>query len=693
MGLTDYKRKRHFAKTPEAAGESAPETGWLYVIQKHDASRLHYDFRLELDHVLKSWAVPKGPSLDPSVKRLAVQVEDHPVAYGSFEGIIPQGEYGGGTVLLWDTGSWEPIGDPHAGLRDGKLKFILYGEKLRGGWALIRTRNSNSSKGSTQWLLIKERDAAARGDKMEDILEEQPLSVATGRDLDGIASGNERVLSSQAKQGAKRVSKRCDQPYRPGRGDDWLKIKCLHQDEFVIGGYTEPSGSRVGFGALLVGFHDAQGDLHYVGKVGTGFTSQTLKDLANRFQTLEQSTSPFVDLQRKTGDVVKAHWLKPSLVGQFNYGSRTRDGRLRHASFLGLREDIPAAEVRFQMPIPVEEAVRESTKMASNQRRQPKAVRYPTARPKGSNGTAASEQHEPEADTFAGVRLTHPDKVLYPDGEITKLELAQYFQGVADWILPHLKHRPLVVVRCPDGQGRECFYQKHPGVGTPPQLRQIPIQEKRKTEKYLVVDNVAGLVALAQIGSLELHAWGSREDKLEQPDRLIFDLDPAPEVPWDQVVDSARQVRLFLEDLGLESFLKTTGGKGLHLVVPIARRHDWDEVKSFCKSVAEAIERASPGQYTSNLSKATRTNKIFVDYLRNARGATAVVPYSPRASTNATVSVPITWEELSGNMHSDHFTVRNVLRRLNSLAHDPWSEFSSVRQSLTGPMRKLKSLS
>ncbi len=891
MGLTEYERKRHFAKTPEPAAETGRDTGWRYVIQKHDATRLHYDFRLELDNVLKSWAVPKGPSLDPSIKRLAVEVEDHPVAYGTFEGIIPPGEYGGGTVLLWDTGEWEPVGDPHENLRNGKLKFILHGEKLRGGWTLVRTRSSNPAPHSVQWLLIKERDEEARGADEGDIVEELPLSTASGRDLDGIASAKDRIWSSKEKQkkgpvppkaiaqsrttvkqsashkvaiagGIKQalpgkvevqlatltqnppegeewfheikfdgyrmvcridqskvkfitrnqqdwtdrlkpmisavqrmpvkqaildgevvalqpdgttdfqslqnafrdgraealkyyvfdllylngksllevpleerkralrslldqsgpndvvlfsdhvtgagedfkrqactlhlegmISKRRDQPYRAGRGYDWLKTKCLQNDEFVIGGFTEPKGSRVGFGAVLVGFHDAKGDLHYGGKVGTGFDDAALKELSEHFQLLEQSQSPFVDVERKTGDVRTAHWLKPSLVGQFNYGSRTREGRLRHASFLGLREDKPADQVQLDLPVPVEQAVKKTGPVAAGRRMETISVSRRGSRSTKSAQASTARASDADGQIFAGIRLTHPEKILYPDVGVTKLELAQYLQSVAGRILPYLQHRPLVIVRCPDGQGQACFYQKHPGIGTPSNLRQISIAEKKKTERYLVVDDAEGLIALAQIAALELHAWGSREDKLEQPDRLIFDLDPAPEVPWKRVVDGARQVREFLQDLGLESFVKTTGGKGLHLVVPIDRRHNWDEAKEFCKTVAEAIERAAPGKYTSNMSKAARTDKIFIDYLRNGRGATAIVPYSMRARENATVSVPLAWKELSPKLHSDQFTIRNVLRRLKSLAHDPWSEFGSTRQTLTGPIRKLKAVS
>lgn len=315
-----------------------------------------------------------------------------------------------------------------------------------------------------------------------------------------------------------------------------------------------------------------------------------------------------------------------------------------------------------------------------------------TSRKSATRNIAASN-YDPIAKELAGVRFTHPDKVLYPEQGFTKLQLAQYYMAVADWILPHIAGRPLVLVRCPDGQGKACFYQKHPGIGTPSTLRQILIREKTKSEPYLVVDNAADLIALAQMGALEIHVWGSRTDKLYQPDRLIFDLDPDSEVPWNFVVQSARQLREFLQELGLESFVKTTGGKGLHLVVPIDRRHDWDEAKAFCKQVAELAATADADHYTANMTKIARRGKIFIDYLRNDRGATAIVPYSTRALAGAPVSVPLRWEEVCDRIRSDHYTVANLPRRLASLKHDPWEGIAAVRQSLFNPIKILRSLS
>lgn len=922
MGLREYRRKRHFDRTPEPAGEKSRTKGHAFVIQKHDASHLHYDFRLEMDGVLKSWAVPKGPSLDPAVKRLAVQVEDHPVGYGGFEGTIPEGQYGGGTVLLWDRGTWEPVGDASRGLKEGKLKFQLDGEKLHGGWMLVRSRMRGGKEGR-QWLLIKERDDEAQATKNGDIVETRPLSVATGRDLDQIATDadatwesrkssrsrtrkassrtkpatskaskstrstspkrrekapaallndlaqlegvrkksipasievqlatlteeapqgdewiheikfdgyrmicridhgkpefisrndqnwtgrlqslgkavesfpaaqavldgevvalnaegisdfqalqnvfraggtaelqyyvfdllslegydlrgvrlderkrilkqlfervdSERVLFSEDIPGEGSaffekacdlklegiISKRRDRPYAPGRGYDWLKVKCSHTEEFVIGGFTDPAGARKGFGALLVGTHDKDGDLIYAGKVGTGFDNRTLGALLKQMQTLEQEESPFADRKRRTGPARNAHWIQPTLVVQLTYGNRTRDGMLRHASFQGLREDKPAEDVMPDKAVPVKTAVHKrerknskrrakaskTTKSATHTSRSrkssasPARVRSHSRSTKSRTSVESIEGYDPQKEEFAGVRLTSPDKVLDVETGITKLEYAAYLRDVADWILPHVSNRPLSLVRCPEGRAKQCFFQKHPGPGTPDTLRRVSIREKDGVEEYVVVDDVEGLVSVAQVGALEIHAWGSQADALETPDRLIFDLDPDPSVPWRRVVDGAREVREFLKALGLKSFVKTTGGKGLHVVVPIKPEHDWDTVKDFCKQVADSIVTAAPDRYTANMSKAARKGLIFLDYLRNGRGSTAIVPYSTRARPQMTVAVPLTWRELSPRIQSDHFQLRNVRRRLASLRSDPWKEMARTTQSLTKAVKVL----
>jgi bifunctional non-homologous end joining protein LigD len=400
-------------------------------------------------------------------------------------------------------------------------------------------------------------------------------------------------------------------------------------------------------------------------------------------------------MRQRTGPTRTAHWVAPKLVAQVSFGSRTQDGRLRHSAFLGLREDKPPRDVVEEQAVPLAQVMHESSDAKPQRRRRGTATKSRrSGRPLRRNdaGAANDSLYDARKQEFDGVRLTSLQKVLYPEQGVTKLELARYYRAVADWILPHIVNRPLALLRCPEGRAKACFFQKHPGAGAPETLRQIPVREKQKTEMYVVVDDRAGLISLAQIGALELHAWGSRADKLEQPDRLVFDLDPDPQLAWKRVVASARQVRDFLGELGLESFVKTTGGKGLHIVVPVDRRHDWDETKKFCKHVADAVVAADPSTYTANMAKAARTGRIFIDYLRNGRGATAVVPYSTRAQPGATISTPLTWRELNPRLHSDRFNLRNIFRRLSSLQRDPWEEIDSVRQGLGGPRRILEAL-
>ncbi len=861
MTLKQYQKKRNFRRTPEPTGarrQRAKRPGWLYVVQKHAASHLHYDFRLQIGDTLKSWAVPKGPSLDPSVKRLAMHVEDHPLEYGSFEGTIPEGEYGAGTVMLWDRGTWEPKGDAEAGYRAGKLHFTLHGEKLRGEWVLVRRASPYDRSGKEAWLLFKVRDDEAR--QGFDVLENEPLSVKTGRDVDEIAQGKKSsqgrvkshssvtrangdgrhrsrpsgraklpakfqpqlaTLVKQPPQGDRWLSeikfdgyrmicrieqgkarffsrngldwsdrfphllaaarrlpvkqalidgeivaqqpdgttsfaalqnalserrdgrlvyfvfdllhldghdlrdasleerkqllarligkgrgaihysehtvggaaqafreacklhlegiicKRRDAPYRAGRTTDWLKIKCAYREEFVIGGYTPPSGARHGFGAILVGYHDRSKKLRYAGRVGTGYSEATLAELARRLEEIEQSHSPFADLAGTTGEARGVHWVKPRLVAQVEFSEWTRDGRLRHPSFQGLREDKPAAQVVLERPLSIS-AVKNSDPKSESRRA-----------PKRQRGLRTGDDLAGLDDSlteFGRVRLTHPDKVMYPDVGLTKANLAAYYAKVADWMLPHLVDRPLVLVRHPEGQGHKGFFQKHARTGMPDFLRRLPIREKDETIEYVMVDDLEGLVALVQLGVLEIHAWGCRADKIEYPDRLVFDLDPDPTVQWPRMVESAKQLRAFLADLGLVTFLKTTGGKGLHLVAPIERRHDWDTVKSFCHAVASAVVAADPTRYTATMSKASRHGKIYIDYLRNGRGATAVVPYSTRARESAPVSTPISWEELPKIHSASQFTVQNLPARLARLKADPWKEIASTRQSITASM-------
>jgi bifunctional non-homologous end joining protein LigD len=848
MGLREYRRKRDFKKTPEPAGhapEAPREKGRSYLIQKHAASRLHYDFRLELEGVLKSWAVPKGPSLDPADKRLAMHVEDHPLEYGEFEGIIPKGQYGGGTVMLWDRGTWEPIGDPHKSYRAGSLKFTLKGEKLRGGWALVKIGGRRKDGDDRSWLLIKERDQEARA-RTESIVATEPDSVATGRTIDQIAAAEDRVWQSNrdggedAKPepagvpGARRaplpkfvqpqlatlvehppegdgwlhelkhdgyrilariergraqlfsrnardwtekfpavatalgrlaieqaildgevtvllpdgtssfqalqnfgsspgsgrlaymifdllhldghdltgarledrkatlarlltsasdkaavlrysdhvigkgadffaqacrmgiegiVSKKRDAPYRGTRGPDWLKIKCLKQQEIVIGGYTEPEGSRVGIGALLGGVYE-NGRLVYAGKIGTGFDNRTLRDLQHRLTRLEQKTSPFAS---RPAGAARAHWVKPELVAQVSFSEWTGDGKLRHPAFQGLREDKPASAVVRERPVPVEEETKDEPA------RPPKRQARASSRPSAKSGAEAE---------VAGVRLTHADRVLFTTHGTTKLDLARFYESIATWILPHLEDRPTTLVRCPDGAHKTCFYQKHVGYWAPESLRRVKIQEKRKVGEYLVVDSLASLIGLVQIGILEIHTWNSVVRHLEEPDRVVFDLDPGPGVAWAQVIECARLIRDTLRGLELESFVKTTGGKGLHVVVPLVAGPSWDEMSTFARTVAETIAREHPQHYITSMAKAERKGRIFIDYLRNIRGATSVAAYSTRATPRATMSVPLGWDELTTRITSDHFTIANVPKRLADLGADPWAAYWRTRQKL-----------
>src|SRR6266508_5459509 len=828
--LTTYRRKRDFRRTPEPSGSARPRSrGNSFVVQKHAARRLHYDFRLELDGVLKSWAVPKGPSLEPGEKRLAVQTEDHPLEYERFHGVIPEGEYGAGKVELWDRGAWTPDGDPREGLARGRLKFQLRGKKLHGGWALIRMGGRNGSRnGKENWLLIKERDGTARAGSAEpaapkeaaarrvraprgkrrpaleavsgaregtlpdfvapqlatlvgrapageDWLHEIKLDgyrvlariergrarllTRSGQDwtarFPGVAAAAERLrakgalldgevvildahgishfqsLQEALSQGRTQdlvyfvfdllhldgrdlrslplsarkallarllhgsgktirysehvegqgdsfydkacsmglegiISKQKDAPYRSGRGTAWVKVKCVASQEFVIVGFTEPKGTRAGFGALLLGVYDKDGALTYVGRVGTGFDTRSLKALHEKLQGLERERFPLRSLP--SGSTRDVHWVEPKLVADVAFTEWTRDGILRHPTFHGLREDKPAREVVRELPKP------------------PAAVKRPSRGRRGvrtrgpvRETTRASSR---ASDTIAGVTLTHPDRILYPGQGITKRDLAAFYEEIGDWILTHVVERPLSLVRCPAGQGTACFYQKHVRPEASEHIEGVKVKEKGAVRTYAYIEDLAGLVSLVQLGVLELHPWGSRVGNLEHPDRLTLDIDPAPGVPWKRVIATARELRSLLTKRRLQSFVKTTGGKGLHVVVPLAPKQPWATVKDFARDIAEAMAKRAPQEYTASLSKASRTGKIFIDYLRNSQGATAVAAYSTRALPGAPVATPIAWDELGTDLRSDQFTVKNLPRRLAALRKDPWDGFLKTRQTL-----------
>ncbi len=818
--LTEYRRKRDFSKTTEPEGGTAPADEYTYVIQKHAARRLHYDLRLALDGVLKSWAVTRGPSLDPSEKRLAVRTEDHPLKYGGFEGTIAPGEYGAGTVMLWDRGTWEPIGDPHEGLEKGDLKFRLHGERLKGTWVLVRLKPRDGEK-RENWLLIKKRDKHA--DDGRDVLDRHTKSVATGRTMKQIAKGDavwhsdrpaggadgsaseararvarrtgsrvpkpvapqlatlvdeapegedwlheikydgyrivaatgggdavlqtrkgedwtarfrglvpdlvalpvgsalidgevvvlddagrsrfgdlqralkdrhdtytyvafdllsvdgedlrrqpletrkERlrdimsgaggrllycdhvigngpaVLSQACAMGLEGiVSKRRDSRYRSGRSRNWLKIKCNGHDDFIIGGWRPSTVAGRPFASLLVG-EPVDGKLVYRGRVGTGFDSRDLAELGKKLRTLEIKAPPFDTLPREARR--DARWVKPELVAEIGYTETTADGLLRQPRYLGLRADKPAS---------------------------------------GSPpGEADSNGSKPMEVRVAGVHISSPDKVLFPEQGLTKRQLAEYLDQVADVMLPHAAMRPLTLLRCPEGRARKCFYQKHGGPGVTDAFQTIEIEEAKGTRAdYLYIKDRRGLVGTAQMGVLELHLWGARVDRLDRPDRLVFDLDPDEAVPFAEVRRAAADVAELLEAAGIRSFPLLTGGKGVHVVAPLARRQGWPEIKAFAAGLARSLSAADPDRFLAKASKAARKGKIFIDWLRNERGASAIAPYSVRARPGAPVAVPVGWQELPRMESSARYSMDAALRRVSGLKRDPWEDYFEIRQSI-----------
>ncbi|MEX2615226.1 MAG: DNA ligase D [Alphaproteobacteria bacterium] len=816
--LDVYNRKRRFGETPEPKGNvSRARKGNLYAIQKHAARRLHYDLRLELDGVLLSWAITKGPSLDPSQKRLAVRTEDHPLEYARFEGRIPDGQYGAGPVLLWDEGNWMPDDDPREGLKAGKLTFRLNGERLKGGWALVRFKGKGSEK-RENWLLIKEDDEFA--DRETDVTGAATDSVASGRTIDAIEThpevqresggrtnrrrktggaplpafhkpalatlvdevpegdvwrfevkfdgyrtiaavsgdvahlysrsgldwtarypkipdalsalnlngvlldgevvaidGNGRsdfgLLQDALKSGSGNLSyfifdlladggsslvrqpltqrkarlkellsdlprkgplyyvddvsdgatlldtlcdrgwegiiaKHMNAPYRPGRGRKWLKVKCSKDQEFVVVGWSPSSKGRP-FASILLGQY--HGDrLVYAGRVGTGFSESELGRLATRFRALSRKTSP-LDTPPPGAIAKSARWIRPELVAQIAFAEFTRDGLVRHGRYLGLREDKKPMEVTAERPIrPVD---------------QDEVDRMPDA----------------EDKTVAGIRLTHPDRVLFPRQGITKHGLAEYFDAVGERMLPYCGNRLVSLVRCPQGRQKSCFFQRHAGSGLPSDLKSMEIPAKSGgTESYLYLTRKAGLVAAAQMGVLEIHVWGSRIDDIERPERIVFDLDPGPGIDFSEVKDAATDMRDALDALGLKCFPLLTGGKGIHVVVPLMRRHEWPVVKAFAKALAERFSDHDPERFTATMSKARRTGRIFIDYLRNSRSATAIAPYSPRAREGGPVAWPVSWDVLGDFSAANIVTIDKGRERL--AGRDPWEGYGSVRQGL-----------
>jgi bifunctional non-homologous end joining protein LigD len=477
------------------------------------------------------------------------------------------------------------------------------------------------------------------------------------------------------------VAKRADSAYVEGRTSDWVKVKCLRRQEFVIGGWTEPAGSRQSLGALLVGYYRTPSELVYCGRVGTGFTEQSLRDVGQALRAFEQNQPPFHN--PPTGSAARGviHWAEPELVAEVEFAAWTSDGILRHASFQGLREDKEPGEITLELPT--------EAPASSSDEHEPAMYRTSPRRKAepGHGQTSHAPAQRNAADDFAGVRVTHPDRILFPAEKITKRDLAVYYMSVARYILPHIVGRPLSLLRCPDGSAKPCFYQKHLGDTMPDAVRGIVVREKAGDATYIRVDDLQGLISLVQMGALEIHPWGSRIDLLERPDRLIFDIDPAEDLSWGEVVQAARVVKEHLDDLGLTSFVRTTGGKGLHAVVPIARRISWESLKAFAKAFADALVREQPEKFLAQSSKAKRRGKIFLDYLRNEKGATAVASYSTRARPGAIVATPISWDELSASLRPAQFNTRTVPDRLAEMKQDPWQDFFEIQQAITRDMQ------
>jgi bifunctional non-homologous end joining protein LigD len=594
---------------------------------------------------------------------------------------------------------------------DGHTSFQDLQNALRGvsGGALVYFAFDLLSLGGSD---LRRLPLIERKDRLADLLRSAP-ATGTIRFSEHVAGDGPRFHAQACRHGLEGIiSKRADAPYRGGRGRDWLKVKCLREQEFVVGGYTEPSGSRGGLGALLVGAYGA-GGLRYAGKVGTGFTARTLLDLRSRLERLERARPPFVNPPRGA-DARGVHWVSPELVAEVHFTAWTDDGVLRHPSYKGLREDKPASEVRLEEPEPLGRAVAKGGGHgdADSERRRARtpragdgagaaaeaaeameaaeaaeATEAASARKRhGARRTGGKARGRRTAETMEieGVVLSSPERVLYEDSGFTKVDLAEHYVAVADRMLPHLEGRPLTLVRCPRGRGR-CFYQKHFEEGVPAGIARVEIEERDGSADYGAVRSLAGMLGLVQMGVLEIHTWGSRADRLERPDRFTIDLDPDAEVAWPRVVEAARAVRLVLEEVDLASFVKTTGGKGLHVVVPIQRRTDWDEVKEFSRAVCALVARAAPQDYTLDVSKKKRRGRILLDYLRNARGSTAVEAYSTRARQGAPVALPVAWDELE-EVRPDGFHVGGLAERL--AAPDPWAEYGSVRQSITAAARR-----
>jgi bifunctional non-homologous end joining protein LigD len=802
-GLSEYNKKRDFSRTNEPKGGALKHAGDMFVVHKHGARRLHYDLRLEHGGVLKSWAVPQGPSLDPAVKRLAVRTEDHPLEYGAFEGVIPPGEYGAGAIIIWDTGKVKWLTPPGPGIDAGKLEFILDGKRLKGEFHMVRMKPREGERGDN-WLLIKTRDAHAGGAdpvargltsvksgrsiedlkstggrvwskggertraealkppkwefvapalcspvetpptgkqwlheikydgyrlqaavsgasvrlytrtgldwtarfgavaealgrlKLNDALLDGEAAVADARGrtdfsalqkaLDGgeaksvsyfvfdlLALGDEDLRKASLVERKARlaallagarapirlsphiigdgphvfaafrgkglegvVSKKADSTYRSGRTLSWLKAKCANEREFIVVGY-QPSKRGRAFASLLLADHEA-GKLVYRGNVGTGFSDRALASLAKQLAKLATKAAPFKPIPAEARG---AKWVEPKLVAQVKYAQLTADGAVRHGVFLGLRGDKPAEQVRIESERP---------------------------------------------PLKSAVRLTNPDRVLFHDAHVTKAELAAYFEAAASRMAPHVFGRPVSLVRAPDGVGGQMFFQKHPMAGAPKEIATIAVADfEGKTEDTLTLPNAAALVACAQMSALEIHLWGARNNDLDKPDRLVFDLDPDEALDFAQVKRAAFDIKALLDSADLPSFALLTGGKGIHIVLNLKRRHAWDEVRNFAREFAEQVAALDPKRFVATMSKAKRKGRIFIDHLRNHRSATAIAPYSARAKGTAPIAAPVSWAELRAIASASAFKLRDMRARLAE--PDPWSVYADSAVNLTKTVR------
>lgn len=793
--LKQYRHKRRFEETREPRGRvpDRHENGGLYVVQKHDATRLHYDFRLELDSVLLSWAVTRGPSYDTKQKKLAVRTEDHPLEYGEFEGTIPKGNYGAGTVMLWDTGRWTPLGDPHQGLEIGKLVFELHGKRLRGRWALVRMRPGPKDK-KENWLLLKERDSFANS--KEDLLDTETTSIVSGREMHEISqpdegstakpettripdfvepmlarlvdepprgsdwlfeikydgyraliaighfkvkiftrsgedwthkfmpiadalaelrlpsvlldteivvvdqsgrtdfaalvaalSGDKRPLSCfvfdllslegedwRARPLAARkarlkqllgtpdktapvqysevfegdgvallkaacahrlegiMAKRVDSPYRSGRHGDWLKIKCSHAQEFIIIGFSGSEKQRA-FASLLMAVQEP-GGLRYVGRVGSGFSESVLAELS-RWRDRNIRQTPPCDIPASRGRGVT--WVRPELVAEVAFAGWTQDGLIRHGRFIGLRKDKKPNAVEREIPM--------------------KAI--------------------------FNVTLTHPDRILYPDCGVTKADVAAYIQAASPLMLPYVEGRFISLVRCPNGTEKPCFFQRHlmPGFGKAWLSAEFTVKDGDQ-RSFIYFDKPEALLAAVQMGVLEFHIWGARRTTPEKPDRLVFDLDPDPSVAFDAVTAAAFRVRGVLDALGLESLPLLSGGKGIHVVVPLVPSHEWPVVKEFAASLAARLVADAPDRFTATMSKAKRKGKIFIDHFRNEVGASAIAPFSPRARPYAAVAWPVSWAELENIATANAMNILAAKAAIEN-GENFWAGYDKIHQSLS----------